>query len=651
MSNKLPANPFSPSFKPLFLSLNAIFISLSLIQASHAAVTNEANLATSPLPEETFPEITVTATRTPTITSNTVAQTLVIDNADLQRYRGQSVLDVLRSQAGFSIKQSGGDGTLSNFYLRGFDSKQILVLIDGIRYSSLSAGGAALSLLPADQIDRIEVLQGASGSSLYGSDAMGGVIQVFTKGQNVPYSNVAVTLGAGTQNSTKAQITGQYRHQDTSLSLSVARDKTDGIDATLPNAPFDIHYPDKDGFDSDNYSLVAKHKINDSLDVGITGLYADTTSHFDNGVAVKDAYSQQKNGSVSTFANFEQGKLSANMRYGQSFDKATTFDGADWTTGRLADVLNTKQQQANLQLGYQMPVGQLIGGAEWLKQTLDSTSKYRQKDRTINSGFVGYQLNPSNSNRPYDFQAHVRYDDNSDYGNKTTYNVGGAYHITPATRIGASYATGFRAPTFNDAYFTSQYFNGNPNLKPETSKNSEIFIENQQNVATMKQKTRLTGYHSKLTDGIVITDDYSTMENLDKATIKGVNLTSDWQKNHLLFGLNYDYQDTNNGGKTNQGKQLAYRPNNKGLAYIGYQQAKFDIRAEAEYSDKRFSNASNTKTLGDYTLLNLSGNYYVSPTLSINTRLNNLTDKAYQTSEGYRQKGVNAFVSATYEWY
>lgn len=633
-------------FHPVHFSLS--LLSLMMASQSHAAqavITNDmTHNGVNDTPETTLSTIVVTATRTPTLAKNTIAQTTVINETQLQRYRGQSVLDVLRGQAGLNVTQSGGDGTLSNFYLRGFDSKRILVLIDGIRYSSLSAGGAALNLLPADQIDRIEIVQGASGSSLYGSDAMGGVIQVFTKGQSAKYSNVAVTLGAGTQDSYKAQVTGQYVTGDTTLSLSVGHDKTDGIDATLPTAPFDIHHPDKDGFKSDNYSLVAKHQVNDQLNVGITGLYTDSTSHFDNGVAIKDARSEQKNGAVSAFAQYEQGNVSANLKYGQSFDKATTYDGADWDTGRVDDVFDTKQQQANLQLGYRLPIGQVVGGAEWLKQSLDSSSTYSEKDRTTHSGFVGYQL----AQPYYDVQANVRYDDNSDYGSKTTYNVGGAYRILPDTRLGVAYATGFRAPTFNDAYFKSTYFNGNPHLKPETSQNAEMFIENQSAVASLTQKTRLTGYHSKLKDGIVITDDYSTMQNIDKATIKGVTLTSDWQKNHTRWGLNYDHQTAENDQTDDQ---LSYRPKNKGMVYIGYQQPTFDIRAEAEYVGKRFTNADNSRSLGDYTLLNLSGNYYVNPNLSINTRLNNVTDKRYQTVEGYRQKGINALVSATYQWF
>lgn len=622
---------------------------LNLLAISTSLYAQNPNNTMTDIPELTLPEEVITATRTPTLKTNLIAHTTVIDEDDLQRYRGKTVLDVVRNQAGFSIKQSGGDGALSNFYLRGFDSKQILVLIDGIRYSSVSAGGAALHLIPVDQIDRIEILQGASGASLYGSDAMGGVIQIFTKGQNATHSNVALTLGTGSEDSYKAQVTGQYVNNGTTFSLSAGHEKTDGIDATLPTAAYNIHHPDKDGFKSTNYSLVAKHKINDQLNIGVTGLYAQSTTHYDSSffdlatsqsLPYQNTYADQKNAATNAFINYQLDNLTAQLKYGQSFDKSMAYDGSTPNGTRF----DTQQQQANLQLGYQLPIGQLIGGAEWLKQSLKSTSQYSQKDVTINSGFVGYQLNQPK----YDLQAHVRYDDNSEYGHKTTYHIGTAYRVLPTTRIGASYATAFRAPTFNDAYYKSDYFNGNPKLKPETSKNSEIFIENQQNLGSFKQKTRMMGYHSKLADGILITDDYTTMQNIDRAKITGVSLTSDWKKENVLFGLNYDHQKAKN---ENTGKTLPYRAENKGLAYIGYQQPKFDIRAEVEHVGERFADGNNTKTLDNYTLLNLTGNYYLSPTLSINSQINNLTSEDYQSAEGYRQKGINSFISMTYQWF
>lgn len=618
-----------------------IGMSMSGVSA-HAATSEAANgESESTLPSLTF---TTTATKTPTLVKNTIAQTTVIDEEQLQRYRGQSVMDVLRNQPGLTIKQSGGDGTLSNFYMRGFDNKQILVLIDGIRYSSVSAGGAALTLLPADQIDRIEIIQGASGSSLYGTDAMGGVIQVFTKGQNATQSNTSVTLGAGSENSYKAQVSGQYVNNGTTLSLSVGLDKTDGIDASLPTAPYNIHHPDKDGFKSNNYSLVAKHKYNDNLEVGLSGLVADSTTHYDSSAfnavtylndVYPNTYSDQKNGAATAYVTYNLDKLTAQLKYGQSFDKSTAYDGNSPTGNKF----DTTQNQANLQLSYKLPLGQILGGAEWLKQQLDSTTRYQKADdRTIKSGYIGYQLNQP----MYDLQAHVRHDDNSDYGNKTTYNVGVAYRISPNSRIGGSYATGFRAPTFNDIEY------GVANLKPEASKNTELFIENTND----NQTTRLTGFHSTINDKIYINPNNNYLsQNFERVKINGLTLASDWQLDKVITGGSYTYQSVKNDKGDNKDKYLPYMPKNQANLYVGYRQPKFDIRAEAQYSADRYTNAANTKTLDNYTLINLIGDYYVNPNLSINARINNLTDKDYQTSEGYRQKGINSFISLTYQWF
>ena len=193
-----------------------------------AATADSSAIDDSELPQVELDKIVVTATRTPTKTSNVIAQTRVIDKEELQRYQGQSTFDVLKRQPGISHYTNGGSGTTSNFYTRGYNSNQILVLIDGVRYSSMSAGGATLSLLPVDQIDRIEILYGASGSSIYGSDAMGGVIQVFTKGANIVRSNVSVTAGAGSHNEYLYGASAQFLNEKgTTLSLSANRKETD----------------------------------------------------------------------------------------------------------------------------------------------------------------------------------------------------------------------------------------------------------------------------------------------------------------------------------------------------------------------------------------------------------------------------------------
>ena len=633
----------------------SILSTLGLLAANTAmAVTPETtSIDNGEMPQVELDKIVVTATRTPTKTSNVVAQTRVIDKEELQRYQGQTVVDVLKNQSGINISQSGGLGTNSNFYMRGYDSKQVLVLIDGIRYSSISTGAPALSLLSADQIDRIEILYGASGSSIYGSDAMGGVIQIFTKGNSVDQSNVSTTAGYGSHDHYQVGVTGQLKNDTTSLSVGVSRNETDGFNAIANRESFDYN-ADDDGFDSTNASLALQHKLSDSLSAGLSALYSDSTTEFDSaGTTFPDAHSDQENGSANAFIRYQTPLTATKLSYGQSIDKLTSYDAnsIDYQEGSKFD---TTQRQARLETSINAQPGTVIVGAEWLSQKLDASdvldfsnypdpavqTAYDPDDRTVKSAFVGYQLSESY----YDLQANYRVDDNSQYGNESTYNLGAAVRPLDGVRVGASYATGFRAPTFNDLYYPGY---SNPDLKPETSKNTEVFVEyNDSN-----QISRLTGYHTEVEDLI------GGNTNTGEAKIKGLSLTSDWNINSFLFGLGYDYLEAKNKTKdsANYNNDLVYRPKNSGLVYIGYQQPTFDVRLEAKLTDDRFSDVTNQTELDSYTLVNLSGSVYLTPNLRANIRVDNITDEDYTLSNQfgteYATDGTNYFTSLTYNWY
>ncbi|WP_435978516.1 TonB-dependent receptor domain-containing protein [Psychrobacter sp. DM4] len=641
-----------PSSNYLRLSILSVLGGFAMNTAV-AAVPNVVDNSNSDLPQVELDEIVVTATRTPTRTSNVIAQTRVIDSEELQRYQGQTILDVLQNQSGINISQSGGMGTISNFYMRGYDSKQVLVLIDGIRYSSISAGTPALNLLPADQIDRIEILYGASGSSIYGSDAMGGVIQIFTKGSNVEQSSVSTTAGYGSHDHYQVGITGQLKNDTSSLSLGVSHNETDGFNAVANTNSFDYN-ADDDGFESTNASIALQHRFNDALSAGISGLYSDSTTEFDSaGALVPNAYSDQKNGSANAYLQYQTPSTLTKLSYGQSIDESTSHDNnsINYQEGSRFD---TTQEQVRLESQINVQPGTVIVGAEWLSQKLDASAvkvfnadfsdftatPYSPEDREVTSAFVGYQL----ADNYYDLQANYRVDDNSQYGNQSTYNLGAAIRPLDGMRIGASYATGFRAPTFNDLYYPGF---SNPNLKPETSKNTEVFIEYDKGY----QISRLTGYHTDVEDLI------GGNTNTGEAKIKGLSLTSDWYLNSFLFGLGYDYLEAKNdtSGSTNKGNDLVYRPQNSGLIYIGYQQPTFDVRLEAKHTDERFSDVSNQTKLDDYTLVNLSGTIYINPNLRANLRVENITDEDYTLSNQfgteYATDGTNYFGSLTYDWF
>lgn len=617
------------------------------------AVAAENELASQQnIPVADFPKMTVTATRTPTAVNTTIAQTRVIDSQELKRYQGQSVLDVLKNQAGINVISSGGMGTTSNFYMRGFDSKQVLVLIDGVRYGSISTGQPAMNLLPTDQIDRIEVIYGASGSSIYGSDAMGGVIQIFTKdGSNITGAAGSITAGIGSNSHYNVGATAQYGNDTSSVNLGISRTETDGFNSIKNTSSYDF-FSDDDGFESTNASLALKHKLSNNLSAGITALYADSTTDIDSaGNSFPNAYSDQKNGGVNGYLEYQTNLTTTTVSYGESIDKITSHDAnsLDYKSG---DKFDTTQKQARLETRINTQPGTAIVGIEWLSQELDASNvldysnypqppvvaPYEPDDRKVKSGFLGYQL----TDTYYDLQANYRIDDYSQYGNKHTYNLGFAIKPAEGFRVGASHATGFRAPTFNDLYWPGS---SSPDLKPETTETTELFFELTNNLQT----TRLTGYHTDAEDLI------TGGRNIGKAKIEGISLTSDWVYDSFLFGLGYDYlkaRDDTKGSNT-YGKQLDHRPENSALLYIGYQQPRFDVRIEAKHIDERNSDSATIK-LDDYNLVNLAGNYRFTPSLSAGLRIDNINDEDYtlsnQWGNEYTTDGTNYFGSLTYTW-
>lgn len=342
-------------------------------------------------------------------------------------------------------------------------------------------------------------------------------------------------------------------------------------------------------------------------------------------------------GSTQAFVNWRYtDNSSLKLQYGRSIDEAKN--------PAYNNEFNTSQDQINLTGIHALPLGKAVYGAEYLNQNLESDQYSDVEDRTVKSVFAGYQI----AENSYDVQANARYDDNSQYGEETTYNLGLSVKPTDNIRVGASYATGFRSPTFNDLT-EKPYWGGNPNLKAETSKNAEIFAEYNNNYTN----TRLTSYRNDVEDLISYTN--GQMTNIGVAKIEGINLTSDWYLNNYLFGLSYDYQQATDDKKDSKtyNNSLPFRPEHKGLVYAGYANEDFDIRAEYQYVDEYYSNLANAdnQTVDGYGLVNFSGNYYLTPALTLSARINNLTNKKYITTPGYNADGTNVFGSLTYTWF
>ena len=584
----------------------------------------------------------VTVTKSATKASNLVAQTKVITAKDLERHQGQNLLDVIKTQAGISHYTSGGSDKVSNFYLRGFDSSGVLVLIDGVRYGSLTTGQPALAMLNANEVERIEIAYGASGSSVYGANAMGGVIQVFTKKGSSDGSKVAISVGGGTHGAFDYGINAGFANENSKINLSATHSESDGINAIV--SPYAASQRDDDGFDKQSVSLSGSHRF-DRVEIGLNALGSQSEVAYDNTWSSEsNIYAKQKGGAASVYGTFNYADNSAvKLQYGESIDQSTNYAG-NQPTGTF----DSHQKQANLSLTHTIGAGKILAGAEHLRQEVKSDTAYTQTKRDNAGYYLGYQA----SYDKLDAQAFVRYDDNSWYGDDTNYNAGVAYRISPAVRIGANYATGFKAPTFNQLYWPQDQWGGggNPNLRPETSKNSEAFIE----LTGNNHKTRITGYHTDAKDLIA----GWPAQNINKAEITGVTITSDWQANNYLAGLSYDYQEANaiatnaNGEKTKS--NLTVRPEHKGTAYVGYATDDFNIRAEYQKVGSYYMTGNHGGKMPSYGLVNLSGSYDLSPNISVTHRLNNLFNKKYATNESfgtrYNEDGTNFHTAITLKY-
>lgn len=583
-------------------------------------------------PHTVLDPLVVTASKSPTKTTNLIAQTKVLDKSELARYQGKNLLDVIKSQMGLSHYTSGGSDKVSNFYVRGFDSAGVLVLIDGVRYGSLTTGQPALGLLSANEVERVEIVYGASGSSLHGANAMGGVIQVFTKKGNQDGAKLSVTLGAGSHDAVNYGVSAGFANNSTKVNVSASHTKTDGINTI--ELPYVSSQRDDDGFKKDSVSLGLSHKFGDRFEVGATGLASKATVHYDNvWSSQSDIRDEQKGGAVSGYGAFYYGNDSSlKLQYGESLDDSVNFVGAI-NTGEF----RSSQKQANLSLIHNLGTyGKVLAGVEQLKQQVKSSTNYTQTKRDNTGAYVGYQ----NTYGKLDAQAFVRYDDNDWYGKDTNYNAGVAYRVAPNMRVGVNYATGFKAPTFNQLFWPG---GGNPNLKPETSKNTELFLE----MVGKQHRTRLTGYYSDVKD--LITG--WPAANINQAKIEGLTLSSDWQFDHYLAGISYDYQEANDvtvvaGNKTKN--NLSIRPEHKGTAYLGYAHDDFDVRAEYQQVGDYYINGSPIKGYG---LFNISGTYKISPYVMVTTRLNNILNKRYITNESwgtrYNEDGANFYTGIT----
>ncbi|MBA2352377.1 MAG: TonB-dependent receptor [Burkholderiales bacterium] len=581
-------------------------------------------------PVVAVPETVVTAARIRQNLSDTLQPTTVIDAEDIVRSGQQTLPELLQSLAGVEITSSGGSGQSSSVFIRGANSDHTLVLVDGLRVNSATAGTTAFEHLPIDQIDRIEIVSGPL-SSLYGSDAVGGVIQIFTKsGDRSPKSSASA--GYGSYNTRRAAASFSGNVKDTDFNLAAGYYAIDGFDATKSTIPFDQHNDDRDGYRNTNVSARLAHRFDAGNSIGLTAFHSDGRTEFDNGPTTSDVNKQ----SLSAYSIYSQNRITASwqslLRLGTGRDDAVF-------TGAFPAEFRTDQHQANWQNTFAVIGGSLIAGAEYRREDVSGDTIFIQTRRNIRSAFGGYRGDYGK----HGVQLNARHDDYSDFGGRTTGSIGYGYRLTDAIRVRAAAGTAFHAPTFNDLYFPADPIfggGGNPELEPERSRSREFGVDYQRGA----QRFAATWFDNRIEDLIVFDLATFTPQNLDSARIKG----GEFSYNGTLLGTGlrakFTAQDPENA---RTGLQLQRRARRHGSVAASRALGAWKFGAEVIASSERFdSNSEDQATrLGGYALLNLYLARRLFTDWEIDVRWNNVTDRDYELAQHFNTPDSNVFVS------
>jgi vitamin B12 transporter len=618
------ANPVAPA------RAIALAIVVSYSMPSFAQITTDNTLST----------VVVTATRTPQETRDIISDNSVITSDEIAQSGQKSLVELLQQQRGIEITTSGGSGTTSSVFIRGANNAQSIVLVNGVRVQSSTAGGATWEDIPLSQIDRIEIVYGPL-STMYGADALGGVIQIFTKqGEGAPH--VTGSVGYGTYN-TRSMNVGVYGSTEGdhkfSYALSGGHDSSDGFDATKPaNSGFGPD-KDKDGYARDSASGQMSLEMAKGQEVGFLFLQSRLNAQFDNGYSVDPRNINQ----FGSYALYSKNQITdiwhSQMQVSQGVDKSNTVASGS-TLYSFNTVQNEVSWQNDLKIG--TDVLQLLFGRREENVDTDSGTGI-DGSRTTNYEAVSYLLkrgaNIGNLS--------IRNDNNSQFGSHTTGSVGYGYQFTQAWRANASFGTSFRAPTFDELYYPGYSV---PNLKPEQGKNFETGIHYDEG------KTQLSAvyYRNRVTDLLVnatpcpISSVPSCAYNVDKALLTGITLGASTTLGAFTVRGSLDLQNPHNE-TTDQ--QLARTAKQHGSVAVEYAAGKLKTGIENTFSAKRpdFDYTANAPvTLGGYALWNLYASYDVARNWSLFARWNNVLDKDYELAKGYATPGSNVFVGIRY---
>ena len=604
-------------------------------------------------------DVFVTATRTPISKNNVIADTTTITEEEIKRAGLSSLSELLQRQPSIEISNNGGQGKVSTFSIRGTSSTHSIVLIDGIRINAATSGFTAIENIPLSQIEKIEILRGPA-SSLYGPDAIGGVIQIFTK-KGLEGFKPYIGIGYGRYNTSSLQTGLRGGDSQTTYAINFSGINTDGFSAFVPNlaSPSNTFNLDKDKYKNYGLSTSLNHKINESYEVNFQYLLTQAKNKYDNSYAYYypgiDFRNTSRNEAYSLALNAQiNSAWKSSIKISRGIDEYVDKQLYDWnlyTYIAQNNLYKTTQDQFTWQNNIELSKGTLTLLYDRLEQKI-KTTEYYQKNKRVNDGFmIGYSLIENKHN----FQTNIRKDFNSNYDDSLTGNIGYAYMINQNWTFATSAGTAFVSPTFNFAYATADPdARGNPDLKPEKSKNVEASIRYKNDTGALS----FTAFDNEIRDFIIYTYGMTPQStaNLNKAKIQGFSVMGSQFIGHFQISGSVTSQSPKNEDTE---KYLPYRSALLGNINLNYFIGNWNFGLENTGSGSRYDDKANTRKISGYVLTNFVADYKFSDQLKINLRLNNALDKDYTLNiEGnpnttgfkYQTPGRSLFANLHYDF-
>lgn len=578
--------------------------------------------------------VVVTPTKTEKPAETVTPNVAVISAQDIERIRPEDLPSLLNRATGLDFRDSGGRGSASGVFIRGTAPSQQIVLVDGVRVGSATTGAAALSNIPVEVIDRIEVVKGPM-SGLYGADAVGGVIQIFTK-QGTQKETAISRVTFGSNGFKEFSQTLSDNGENYQVFANINREETRGIDRTTDLTGGN---DDKDGFEETSGNFSIGYDITKNTQAKLNYLWANADAEFDNTFgadADRHTKTESNVGGLQLRHKIEE-LLVLSAAYGHTEDKTSNFNN----TSPQPTKFDTQRETAELKADLKVADGiNFVTGVDYYKDEVTSSTNYPEDERDNVGGFASAQFD-------FGIVSSVisgRYDDNEAYGHERSGSAQFGLHISEAFNVAASYGEAFVAPSFNDLYFPNF---GNPDIQPEESETVELSFYGKIESISWS----VAAYKTEVENLIGFTFVPFQAANVAVADIEGYEAEISWQGNTLFASLGVDYVEARN----DQTKAfLDDRAKANANAEVGYAGEQFTVSAALDSEHGREDAGT---TLPGFAVLDLSAAYQATPKLKFSANVNNVLDKEYVTNVAnsfannfYRNEGRTFKGSLTYSF-